>query len=139
MVDFKTGHRRFDVNYWGRCVVFRVCEENVRPEKFNPIDVAYVQQSGGPVGAKWYPDASFVKLREVSLTYVLPGTAARYARVTGGTVTLAARNLHTWAPHYTSLDPESVDFNASLNNSNYYEQTTTPQLAAIVATVRLTW
>jgi TonB-dependent SusC/RagA subfamily outer membrane receptor len=139
LVDFKGGFVKFDQDSQGRCVVFRVCEVNVSPEKFDPITVAYAQQSGGAVGAIWYPDATFAKLREVSLSYVLPTASARYLRASGGTVTLAARNLHTWARHYTSLDPESVDISASINNSNYYEQTTTPQLASVQATVRLTW
>jgi TonB-dependent SusC/RagA subfamily outer membrane receptor len=139
LVDFKGGFVKFDQDSQGRCVVFRVCEVNVSPENFDPITVAYAQQSGGAVGAIWYPDASFAKLREVSLSYVLPAASARYLRASGATVTLAARNLHTWARRYTSLDPESVDIGASINNSNYYEQTTTPQLASVQGTVRLTW
>ena len=138
MVDFKTGHRKFDQDSQGRCVVFRVCEVNVSPEKFDPIDVAYAQSTDNAVGAKWYPDASFAKLREVSLNYVLPTSWARRVGGSAGVISVAARNLRSWAPHYTSLDPESLDISASLNG-NYYEQTTIPQLASITTTVRITW
>jgi hypothetical protein len=138
LIDFKTGHIKFDQDTQGRCVIFRVCEMNVRPEKFDPIDVAYAQATDNSIGARWYPDASFAKLREISLNYVLPTSWVRHAGVHAGTVSLAARNLRTWAPHYTSLDPESLDMGAALNG-NYYEQTTIPQLASIMTTVRVTW
>jgi TonB-dependent SusC/RagA subfamily outer membrane receptor len=139
LVDFKTDYVKFDQDSQGRCVVFRVCEVNVSPEKFDPITVAYAQATDNSIGARWYPDASFAKLREVSLNYVVPTNLAR--RIGGGhaaTISLAARNLYTWAPHYTSLDPESEDMSAALNG-NYYEQTTIPQLVSITTTVRITW
>jgi hypothetical protein len=111
---------------------------NVSPQKFDPISVAYAQATDNSIGARWYPDASFAKLREVSLNYVMPTNLARRVGAHAATISLAARNLHTWAPHYTSLDPESEDMSAALNG-NYYEQTTIPQLASITTTIRFTW
>jgi len=138
LIDFKAGYRKFDQDSQGRCVVFRICEVNVRPEKYDPIEVAYAQSTDNAIGARWYPDASFAKLREVSLNYVLPASWARRVGGSMGTVNVAARNIRTWSPHYTSLDPESYDQGAVLNG-NYYEQTTIPQLVSITTTVRITW
>jgi hypothetical protein len=48
----------------------------------------------------------FVKLREVSATYTLPGSVARLARAAGASVSLTGRNLKTWTD-YTGWDPET--------------------------------
>lgn len=56
-------------------------------------------------------DGSYVKLREVSLSYGLPTSVlSRVGRgVSGARLTLSARNLKTWT-NYTGLDPEVSNF-----------------------------
>ena len=56
----------------------------------------------GPLA--FFEDASFLKLRELSVQWVIP---PRFARLLGGsgTVTVAGRNLATWT-RYRGLDPE---------------------------------
>lgn len=55
----------------------------------------------------YFEDASFVRFRELSVSYVVPD---RLTRLLGGarttSLTFAARNLHTWTG-YTGIDPES--------------------------------
>jgi hypothetical protein len=52
-------------------------------------------------------DASFVRFRELSLTYNLPQSVmAHMATTKSASLTFAARNLHVWTK-YTGLDPES--------------------------------
>ncbi|HEY2065230.1 MAG TPA: SusC/RagA family TonB-linked outer membrane protein [Gemmatimonadaceae bacterium] len=52
-------------------------------------------------------DASFVRFRELSLTYSLPQSVTAHLSTTkSASLTLAARNLHVWT-NYTGLDPES--------------------------------
>jgi len=51
-------------------------------------------------------EASFVKLREVSLTYTVPEAPLARLGIDRLSVTLAGRNLKTWTD-YTGLDPES--------------------------------
>ena len=68
--------------------------------------------SGFQVFTKQYiEDASYVKLREVSLTWRVP--AGLLSRVSGGvesaSVELSGRNLVTWTD-YTGLDPEVSNF-----------------------------
>lgn len=50
-------------------------------------------------------DASFVRLSEVSMTWVVPAAAARILRSGGLSLTLAGRNLGLWTD-YTGFDPE---------------------------------
>jgi TonB-linked SusC/RagA family outer membrane protein len=55
----------------------------------------------------YFEDASFLRFRELSVTYTLPQRLL--ARVTGGqsaSLSFAARNLHVWT-RYTGVDPES--------------------------------
>ncbi len=63
-------------------------------------------------------DASFLKLREVTLSYQLPASIVRSAfggRVTGVRADLSGRNLVTWTP-YKGLDPEVSNFgNQNIN------------------------
>jgi TonB-linked SusC/RagA family outer membrane protein len=63
-------------------------------------------------------DASFLKLREVTLSYQLPETVVRSVfggRVTGVRAELSGRNLVTWSP-YKGLDPEVSNFgNQNIN------------------------
>ncbi len=55
-------------------------------------------------------DASYVKLREVSLGYELPpAVLARLGGIEAGRVILSGRNLATWTD-YTGLDPEVSNF-----------------------------
>jgi hypothetical protein len=61
--------------------------------------------SGSQTNYGYIEDAEFMKLRELSVTYVVP---TRWARMVGSdriTVTAAGRNLHTWTG-YTGVDPE---------------------------------
>ncbi len=57
-------------------------------------------------------DASYIKLRELSVTYDVPESATRRifgSSVTGASVSISGRNLVTWTD-YTGLDPEVSNF-----------------------------
>jgi len=132
--DFRGGHFLRDETNWARCAVFRVCELNVRPELFDPIDVAYAQLGlRGP----YVSSADFLKLREISATFELPDRWARRIGAKRASLSVAGRNLHTWT-NYTGLDPENAA-STSIQSYNYYEQTTTPQLAGFRSTIRIIW
>jgi TonB-dependent starch-binding outer membrane protein SusC len=57
-------------------------------------------------------DASFVKLRELTARYRLPGTVAQMIGAGGIQLELSGRNLHTWTG-YTGYDPEINMFGLS--------------------------
>jgi TonB-dependent SusC/RagA subfamily outer membrane receptor len=57
-----------------------------------------------PIFEEYVEDASFVKLREVSVSYSLNDVAKRLG-LSAWSVTVSGRNLHTWTK-YRGLDPE---------------------------------
>jgi TonB-dependent SusC/RagA subfamily outer membrane receptor len=59
----------------------------------------------GATAAGYIEDASFMKFRELSLTYLAPESWARMLRATRMSITVAGRNLKTWTD-YTGIDPE---------------------------------
>ena len=63
-------------------------------------------------GSPYIQDASFLKLREITLSYQLPERLVRSlfgGHVTGVRADLSGRNLATWTP-YKGLDPEVSNF-----------------------------
>jgi hypothetical protein len=133
MLDFKTGHRVWSSSLW--CPGILGCEDEVYPERFDPV---YAASSvlGITDDARWVMDVSFAKLRELSLRYGLPDEWARGFGASRASITVAARNLHTWTP-FEGLDPENV---ASFPRSGlHFEQNEVPQLAQFVATVNVSF
>jgi hypothetical protein len=63
------------------------------PKTVNDVQEAYIQ------------DAAFVRLREVSLSYSLPASAARLLRARAASIMLGGQNLALWTD-YEGFDPE---------------------------------
>lgn len=75
----------------------------------------YSYWNGGNNTAGYIQDGSFVKLREVSLTYAVPTTLTqRYLgqRFSDVRLTFTGRNLHTWTK-YWGADPEVNNFGSN--------------------------
>ena len=60
----------------------------------------------------FYEDGSFVRIREVGVTYAVPRSLARALRIANASVTGAVRNLALWT-RYTGADPETNDSNGN--------------------------
>ncbi|RFM27680.1 SusC/RagA family TonB-linked outer membrane protein [Deminuibacter soli] len=58
-------------------------------------------------------DASFIKLRSLSIGYSIPASALKNSFIKGLSVSLVGRNLATLVKHTPNIDPES-----SVNNTN---------------------
>lgn len=84
--------------------------------------VGYVENLGGP-GTKIIPygdnypwdftkaatfDASFIKLREVSLSYALPGSFVKRLGLQNASVSLYSRNIMLWTKAKIGIDPETA-------------------------------
>jgi TonB-linked SusC/RagA family outer membrane protein len=81
-------------------------------------------------------DASFIKLREVSLSYRLPATLFKKSFVKGITVGFSGRNLFLWTPdENTYSDPETSSFGTG--NVQGFEYGTIPSLRNYGANIRL--
>jgi len=134
MLDVKTGYKKFDNNLRARCQVFSLCLENMYPERYDPGRIAEVRSNGTLVSFV-VNDASFAKLREISLTYEVPDNYASYFRAKRASVNVAARNIYTWT-NYTGLDPE----NQFLSGANVgLEQDNLPQLMSFVVTFNVSF
>jgi TonB-linked SusC/RagA family outer membrane protein len=72
----------------------------------NPIDT-YPENSNvsNPLSVPFYEDASFIRLRDLSLAYDLPSSFARRVGASGARVYVNGRNLWTHT-EWTGLDPE---------------------------------
>ncbi len=66
--------------------------------------------ANGPPPAGFYEDATYVRFRELSLTYALPRRVIRALRVQHVSLTGAVRNLALWT-RYTGVDPEVTSSN----------------------------
>src|SRR5207237_5870050 len=107
-----------------------LCEANYYPERYSPI---YLAETVGTTSAQgitdqYFQDGSFVKFRELSATYLLP---ARFLRgASSASVTVAARELHTWTK-YRGLDPEDA-INIAATTATLGDQAVMPPVSRFV-------
>ncbi|MGH7446820.1 MAG: hypothetical protein ACRELT_04630, partial [Longimicrobiales bacterium] len=88
--------------------------------------------------AGFMEDASFVKLREISLELMAPEAwASRFFNASAASITISGRNLATWTD-YTGLDPE-INFAGSGSNFTTAEFLTQPPARYFTARVDVTF
>ena len=68
----------------------------------------YRQISDYPADSGWLEDASFVKLRTISLSYSLPNNILDNLNISDLKLSLQGQNLFTWT-QFSGLDPENSD------------------------------
>jgi hypothetical protein len=100
LIDYKAGFSVLNQTDWRRCTA-GVCEDvngpNVSEERRRELQLALEVND-----ALYTQKGDFIKLRDVSLTYSLPATAARRVGATRAGHTLG----FLWTPDYKGLDPE---------------------------------
>ena len=114
LFDHRGGQKLLNLNGHFRCVSFGICPE--ANSKSAPLadQAAYVAGLMG-TDAGYIDDASFTKLREVSVAFGVPQRLVSRYGFSGATLTFAGRNLHTWTK-YKGLDPE-INENGGANFS----------------------
>jgi TonB-linked SusC/RagA family outer membrane protein len=136
LVDYKTGYKKLNGDDRVRCQIFGLCRANFYPSEYSPALVgAYKLGTNAPSGV--IQDASFAKLRELSLTWTIPESLVRDLRVGGASLTVAGRNLHTWTK-YPGLDPEA-SFQGGSRGAGQWDQAVLPQLRQYTTTLNLTF
>jgi len=79
-----------------------------RLRRFGPFRTeAGTSVTFGNVNGMYIEDASYIRLRELSLSWSMPADVAATMRAKSATLTFAARNLKTWTS-YSGLDPETT-------------------------------
>jgi len=136
LFDFKTGYRKLDGNTRVRCTIFIRCIENFRPLQGNPITVAEIQNG---IPDFYINDASFLKLRQVTASYMLPDPWVRAVGASRAIVSLTGRNLLTWT-RYPGLEPEAMFLGGTRGgNFSAWEQADLPQLEQWIVTVNVSY
>jgi TonB-linked SusC/RagA family outer membrane protein len=138
LVDFKTGNRVANNNEQLRCtgaVGAPLCRANYYPLEFSPV---YLSERIGTAAAQgivdqYYQDASFAKLREISVNYSLPAGLLRGYQ--SASITVAGRDLHTWTK-YAGIDPE-VNLNNIATTAATGDQAVTPPLSRFIVSFNL--
>jgi TonB-linked SusC/RagA family outer membrane protein len=144
MVDFKTGFRKWDHVTRVRCSLNNTCIENVDPTQFlgAPTSAGNVRlaayQTADQMGAEYIRDASFAKLREVSLSYTIPARIATRIGSQRASVSIAGRNLYTWTD-WTGMEPEAMFLSGTRGGFTQLEQNHLPQLAQFVTSLNFSF
>lgn len=133
LVDWKQGFVHGENDTLVRCVLFQNCRAYYHPLEYDPVFVAGMQSASLHDFAA--SDASFVKLRQVTMSYRVPEGLAGRLGAKSLRVTFAANNLHTWT-NWTSLDPETYFLT---NTFDKWSQTFTPNPMSVSFTVNATF
>ncbi|HZS62360.1 MAG TPA: SusC/RagA family TonB-linked outer membrane protein [Gemmatimonadaceae bacterium] len=136
LFDFKRGYYKMNGNQRVRCHLFDLCRENWYPTQYPAAQIA-----ADNMGSSYYGDlvqnASFTKLRVLSVSYAPPIWVASRLGASHLSLTFAAQNLFTWT-HYPGLDPEG-SFQGADRGLGQWEQAILPQLRQFVWVVNLTY
>jgi len=103
--DHRGGQKIYNLTGVYRNAIFLNGAAVQMPTSANLEQQAAAQAAANGFNGGYIEDASFTKLREVTLALMLPQRFAAKLRANSATLTLAGRNLHTWT-NYTGLDPE---------------------------------
>ena len=141
LVQGKFGQTKYDLQSWWRYSAYQNTRLNMYPREYPITDVAEAQFGASGEFALWVNEASFMRFREVSLTYRIPDSWVQKIGTTRGSFSLAARNLgmiwtnwQEW-PHH---DPEIVDpSNTFSGNREPQEDDGIPPLTSLTLTLRL--
>jgi len=90
------------------------------------------------VNVAYFETADFLRFRELSLSYTLPGNVAQMFRASNATVTLSGRNLATWTD-YLGEDPEVLWGGGSVTSYTRTDFLTLPSPRRWIARVNVTF
>jgi len=90
------------------------------------------------VAAPWIYDASYVKLREVAITYTFPSKLLKNTWLKGATFGIEGRNLALLYSKVPHIDPEANLFGSGADGFGI-ERASVPSTRSIGFNVRLTF
>ena len=112
LFDYKGGHKLFNLKERNRCQSGGAenCWRTNDPRARFPVTGADSLLAAEipvwrTVPGAYVEDASFVKLREVSLTYTIPQALVARTGASSASLSLSGRNLALWSD-YSGIDPE---------------------------------
>jgi TonB-dependent starch-binding outer membrane protein SusC len=109
LVDYKGGHFLYNRKEYDRCVSNENCELVTNPAARMGTDTALAARLPYFRTVNFFrpfiEESDFVKLRDISLSFIVPRAWVARAGAQGLTLTLAGKNLAQWTD-YSGLDPE---------------------------------
>lgn len=129
LFDYKGGHYLYNYREYNRCRFHLNCAIDNDPRALNPQTAAdsllwkqmlAARTAASPGNGYFIEKADFIKLRDLSLTYVVPTEFARRFRASAASLTLAGHNLALWSD-YSGVDPETNNYgNRSFVRADIY-------------------
>jgi hypothetical protein len=105
--DYRGGFRLVDYEQWTSCFYQSCRAANVRGTSLAEQASAVANETGNIVWGPLTEDGSFIRFRELSITYSLPAVFTHsIVHVRTASVTLSGRNLALWTK-FTGVDPET--------------------------------
>lgn len=137
LIDHQGGHHLFNSTAEFRCGLYRQCDYNFDPNASLEQQGAYLASALYNTAAGFIEPADFTKLREVSLTFMVPQEFA--SRLGAGSMNLvvSGRNLATWTD-YSGFDPE-MNFAGSGSNFSTADFLTQPPYRTYTVRLDLTF
>ena len=80
----------------------------MRRAQFQQLGAACIRQASGGLSCAYIEDGGYVKAREITLSYDVPGFVVHtigFGRLTNARLSVSGRNLFWWYK-YSGLDPE---------------------------------
>jgi hypothetical protein len=123
-LDFKGGHQMLNYTRMDRCAWEMVCEETYIKES------ASINDQLGFIGwnymnrniSEYIEDADYLKLREISVSLLVPERYTARLGMSGGRLTLSGRNMGMWTK-YSGYDPEvNTVGQANFSTADYHNQ-----------------
>jgi TonB-linked SusC/RagA family outer membrane protein len=131
-LETKRGHYAYNVNQENRDRSRTNSFEVVNPadrggyspeERLRRLGQYYSERTGAVVGVSNVKDpymqkADHVRLREVSVTFLVPQSLLFTQRLSGASITLGGRNLALWKSDYEGDDPEVLGVGSAASGVN---------------------
>lgn len=139
-LDYKGGHYQ----WCAICSIRSRFDRNTLTNNDADVDPTEVLVVRSQQTDRWVQEADFLKLRELSLTYTLPGDLVSQVGVNNAALTLSGRNLWMWTKYvfdeqegFGSPDPE-VNFssNSAFGRTDY---ASIPMLRQFAVGIRLSF
>ena len=110
---------------------------------FSPNDIEITEQdyftNYDPAPSTYLVDASFVKLREIGLSYQLPTRIVSKASIQAATLSIFARNVKFWLPDENIFSDPEINGPGTTGNANGIETTQTPPSRSLGVNLKLTF
>jgi hypothetical protein len=149
MFQGRFGQTKYSLQGWWRWAARKQAELNALPLEWTDAkstsgcgacEVAEAQYGSSGEYDLWVNEASFIRFKELSVSYLVPESLAQKVGASRGTVSIASRNLAMlWTnwPEWPFHDPEISDATSTFTQEPQ-EDSGIPPLTSITLTVRLT-